>query len=441
MKNPKIFKTIGLTLLLFGTVILLSGSVKWNEAISMIDALASAEDLSFLLGYEADTYKSTAVWWDHAGTAKNVMKIGTMTLMVGLVSYSIGFFKSKTAKDSRKSHFTWKKTVWLLIPVLIVILLYIQGQNTQVTYSTNNASKRSSTTNLSSDIETAIPSDATFTTGKQLSEQETIDKMSDILALFGESLSAYSEATEIAYTHTLNAEEVSQIEEQIEGIAENISDNISSIELCYIPSSYFTSSWNKLIDCLIETSNIFKQMSVWDINGDGIVTGEEATSVLRAGEQRLQELKPSLNDVSTSIHDEINDNPNLQEYSSQNKSSSASTKPFTNKYGTSTTICAHTGCTNYIASSGDTNCCTTHSHKCANCGCYIDEDALFCLSCIANSLDEISSSKSSSKYICQATGCSKNGTCTITGISGQTEYYCYEHYAQILSWMDMFSGK
>lgn len=30
---------------------------------------------------------------------------------------------------------------------------------------------------------------------------------------------------------------------------------------------------------------------------------------------------------------------------------------FTNDYGTRTTICAHKGCTNYIASSGDTNCC------------------------------------------------------------------------------------
>ena len=55
---------------------------------------------------------------------------------------------------------------------------------------------------------------------------------------------------------------------------------------------------------------------------------------------------------------------------------------FTNKYGTPSTKCAHTGCNNYIASSGDTNCCEIHSNKCANCGKYIDEDAMYCMDCL-----------------------------------------------------------
>lgn len=59
---------------------------------------------------------------------------------------------------------------------------------------------------------------------------------------------------------------------------------------------------------------------------------------------------------------------------------------FTNKYGTPTTKCAHTGCDNYIASSGDTNCCTTHSRRCLNCNKYIDEDALYCIDCLAAAL-------------------------------------------------------
>lgn len=59
---------------------------------------------------------------------------------------------------------------------------------------------------------------------------------------------------------------------------------------------------------------------------------------------------------------------------------------FTNKFGTSTTICAHSGCSNYIASSGDTNCCSTHSNKCAECRVYIDEDALWCMSCLTKAL-------------------------------------------------------
>ena len=58
-------------------------------------------------------------------------------------------------------------------------------------------------------------------------------------------------------------------------------------------------------------------------------------------------------------------------------------KDFTNKYGTPTTRCAHLGCDNYIAFSGDTNCCTSHSNNCLECGKYIDEDAIFCMSCLS----------------------------------------------------------
>ncbi len=74
--------------------------------------------------------------------------------------------------------------------------------------------------------------------------------------------------------------------------------------------------------------------------------------------------------------------------------SSATPKPvrtsskssFTNKYGTPTTKCAHSGCNNYIASSGDTNCCTIHSNRCLECGKYIDEDATYCMDCIQKAL-------------------------------------------------------
>ena len=57
-------------------------------------------------------------------------------------------------------------------------------------------------------------------------------------------------------------------------------------------------------------------------------------------------------------------------------------KLFTNAYGTETTKCTHSGCNNYIASSGNTNCCTTHSKKCLECGKYIDEDASYCMTCL-----------------------------------------------------------
>lgn len=63
-----------------------------------------------------------------------------------------------------------------------------------------------------------------------------------------------------------------------------------------------------------------------------------------------------------------------------------STTYFTNKYGTPTTKCNHSGCNSYIASSGDTNCCTKHSNRCGKCRKYIDEDAMYCMDCIKSML-------------------------------------------------------
>lgn len=68
------------------------------------------------------------------------------------------------------------------------------------------------------------------------------------------------------------------------------------------------------------------------------------------------------------------------------KEQKQTTTYFTNKYGTSTTKCHHSGCNKYIASSGDTNCCTTHSRRCGKCHCYIDEDASYCMDCIKKAL-------------------------------------------------------
>lgn len=114
--------------------------------------------------------------------------------------------------------------------------------------------------------------------------------------------------------------------------------------------------------------------------------------------------------------------------SSQHSVKPSTTQPsFTNKYGTSTTKCAHTGCTNYIANSGDTNCCKDHSNRCLDCNKYIDEDAYWCVSCIA----------AAATPTCEA--CSKDATYSIKGITGQTEYYCTEHYnemLELLEWLE-----
>lgn len=58
----------------------------------------------------------------------------------------------------------------------------------------------------------------------------------------------------------------------------------------------------------------------------------------------------------------------------------------------SSAICAHSGCTNKVAS-GDTVYCSAHSNKCLNCGKYIDEDALYCMSCLKESISSKSSDK------------------------------------------------
>lgn len=85
--------------------------------------------------------------------------------------------------------------------------------------------------------------------------------------------------------------------------------------------------------------------------------------------------------------------PTAKQTFSNVTASSSSTISFTNLYGTSTTLCAHSGCTNYIASSGDTNCCVLHSRKCLNCGKYIDEDALYCISCLAEAASSYSATQ------------------------------------------------
>lgn len=91
-------------------------------------------------------------------------------------------------------------------------------------------------------------------------------------------------------------------------------------------------------------------------------------------------------------------------------SSSSSSSGFTNKFGTATTTCAVSGCNRSIASSGDTNCCSQHSKKCGNCGCYIDSDAMFCMSCISSSLDGSSSSSKKSSSSSGSSSSSKSGS-------------------------------
>ena len=111
-------------------------------------------------------------------------------------------------------------------------------------------------------------------------------------------------------------------------------------------------------------------------------------------------VKPQEQNVSKPIYNvsptsTVKQEPNVTKRStvSSTIAPSQKTEAFTNLYGTPTTKCAHKGCKNNIASSGDTNCCTVHSRRCLECGKYIDEDATWCMSCILKAANSIRSGK------------------------------------------------
>lgn len=108
---------------------------------------------------------------------------------------------------------------------------------------------------------------------------------------------------------------------------------------------------------------------------------------------------------------------------------------FTNKYGTKTTVCAHPGCTDYIALSGDTNCCVAHSSKCHDCGCYIDEDGFLCVSCIAKAAKQ---AQNNNTHYCEE--CGSKAVYSIIGITGTKEYYCYTHYKELQDLMEWLTN-
>ena len=121
----------------------------------------------------------------------------------------------------------------------------------------------------------------------------------------------------------------------------------------------------------------------------------------------------------------------------------ATSVSFTNKYGTPTTKCAKSGCNSYIAKSGDTNCCTSHSNRCLNCSCYIDGDAMYCMTCLTGSYtggsdhheDEHHGSSSGSftnKYGTPTTKCVKSGCNNYIAKSGDTNC-CTSHSNRCLN--------
>jgi len=57
---------------------------------------------------------------------------------------------------------------------------------------------------------------------------------------------------------------------------------------------------------------------------------------------------------------------------------------------------------------------------------------------IINNMEQDVGNGSASRHTCEE--CSREGTHTLTGISGGTEYYCTEHYNQIIEMLGEMSG-
>ena len=55
-----------------------------------------------------------------------------------------------------------------------------------------------------------------------------------------------------------------------------------------------------------------------------------------------------------------------------------------------------------------------------------------------NSMEQDVGNGSASRHTCEE--CSREGTHTLNGISGRTEYYCTEHYNQIMDMLEEMSG-
>ncbi len=212
----------------------------------------------------------------------------------------------------------------------------------------------------------------------------------------------------------------------------NDANAISSSLTAKLPPKEYEEIWNAYVSCINQLAALFAKGNDLDVNHDGTYTGDELQNVtLKIGyvfvdiSNEAVEMTKELKTLSEKIAASLQ-TPTDNDEKTDSDNSNASI-PFTNEYGTPTTKCAHTGCNNYIANSGDTNCCKEHSNRCLDCNKYIDEDAYWCVSCIA----------AAAKPACEA--CGKDATHTITGITGQTEYYCTEHYNEmkdLLEWME-----
>ena len=208
------------------------------------------------------------------------------------------------------------------------------------------------------------------------------------------------------------------LEEQMKNFFQNIEGSMTYTEIATekydstVPAMYgnFIQNWNgkeremSAYFFILSEKTIFMINYTHDINSS-VDYYDEYDKIIES-----LEFEPFL---SSNEHEEYN--------SSDNEDG------FTNKYGTPTTKCAHSGCGNYIASSGDTNCCESHSNICLECYKYIDEDAMYCMDCLTEAIQESGSGNSfTNKYGTPTTKCAHSGCSNYIASSGDTNC-CESH--------------
>lgn len=281
---------------------------------------------------------------------------------------------------------------------------------------------------------------------EEMTSYETYTTVLDVLAFMERLLQEFTVLlNDIEANSDMTINTIKECEANWASIAIESNEWISRIKVL-TPSNEYSQAWGNMIHFLACLDDVAHKLSNWDTNSDGEYTSSECTSVVQYcidefakaenkyfqpfSEQFLAIPEPSAPETSPEMGNNQNsyDPPKHADTSlSQGNDYSGTNVPFTNQFGTSTTQCAHIGCDNYIANSGDTNCCTEHSNRCLDCNKYIDEDAYWCISCLVEAADPT----------CEE--CSKDATYSIKGISGQTEYYCADHYnemKELLEWLE-----
>ncbi len=179
--------------------------------------------------------------------------------------------------------------------------------------------------------------------------------------------------------------------------ASGLSDLDFETSLFYTDSSLVKTAKTCIVSCSLEfTSDEIDQYYTTDYNST-------AASQLKG---ELSKIKSVCNDDTSYLYD-----------------SSGWTVKFNVNNGTSIVVesSTHTYKYTYIGSYDDV---------------YVDDESVYMAKNGSSSYSTGSSSSNSNIHNCAASGCNKEGTYSIVGVSGETEYYCAEHYAEINAMVD-----